>query len=153
MLWCSLVFRRPGIVGDAAGRLSGDGDVVVGFLVVAEVGGAVQRMALCVCLGSKQGGGSGSVMVLGVRHVVRISLPWGEGSIKGWRANGEATGEQAAPTQDRAKRESAASAIPHSLSGSCGFATRDGLRDGAGVESQQPCLGSDVLCVGCFLCR
>lgn len=126
VLWCGASLG----LGDAAGRLSGDGSAAVGFRVAAEVGGVVQKMALCVCLGSKQGGGSGSVMVLGVRHVVRISLPWGEDSIKGRHANGEATGEQAAPTQDRAKRESAASAIPHSLSGSCGFAIRDGLRDG-----------------------
>lgn len=46
---------------------------------------------------------------LGAWHVVRISLPWREGSIKGRHANGEATGDQAARPLKPAKRESARS--------------------------------------------
>jgi hypothetical protein len=72
----------------------------MGWVVAAEVGGAAQEMALGVCLGSKARGGSGSEMVLGASHVVRISLPWREGSIKDGRANanGEATGDPSRAT-------------------------------------------------------
>ena len=122
--------------------------------MAAVVGGAAREMGVVFVRGPRQGGGSDPAQRwFAAADVVRISLPWREGSIKGRRrANpmpmekpqGEGMDQAACPhpkLQSKPAKRTNPPATRHSLSGSCGFATRDGVTDAAGVELQLSWLG------------